>query len=458
MMLNKKRCSEIFRLCTILSICGVLIACQQRGGARASAVFYDSPIGDTLTKRRKTLAPGKLFSNLGEFRGASGDGPTWFNHGATDFVAPRNTNVFSPDKGEVKFFGGGATNSGTPPVKIGRFAFLHFHNVTRLPMDPKTLGDRTLRTFIVDPGDPIWVVRGGRPRRTTLRRNKWVAGVKEEPPGSGNWSKVFWYNRRASIGQTTGPDLHMLYYADARANYNNRASIRNALHVLKYKNSDKPKFGKFRLFAQKARNTAGNKKFIADNDQNRRGDMSIPDDKGVDVVIRVSSFGQSANNRAGIYKLSYTIYKILQPNDPFPGTVITGAGGRRLGEVRAEEVMYTYNSLLPPANDKQLVAYPPARVPPGGPASLFGNANPGQNKHSSYVVSNTDGDDTKHWELENTTTYPDGEYVVRIKAWNIKKSRGVGNALELNEAVLDVIVSIETDLGRQIRMLWVRNP
>ncbi len=457
-MSSSKTFSVIFYLLAIVALFGVIASCRQAGNTRATATFYDSPIGSTLSKRRNTLKPRKLLSNLGEFRGASGDGPTWFNHGATDFVAPRNTNVYSPDKGEVKFFGGGATNSGTPPVKIGHFAFLHFHNATRLPMDPNTLGDRSVRTFIVDPDDPIWVLVQGRPRQTTLRGNASVEGVKEEPPGSGNWKKVFWYNRRSAIGQTTGPDLHMIYYSDPAVDYNNRGSIRNALSVMRYENSVKAKFGKFRLFAEKAQNSAGNKKFIADNDQNRRGDMSIPDDAGVDIVIGASSFGQSKNNRAGIYKLSYSIYRILQPGDPFVGTIITGAGGRRLGEVRADEVMHTYDSLLPTAKDQQLVAYPPTRVPPDGPASLFGNANPGQNKYTSYVVSNSNGNDSKHWELENIGIYPDGEYVVRIKAWNINRSGGIGNVPVLNDAILDVIVSIETDLGNQIRMLWVRNP
>ena len=100
----------------------------------------------------------------------------------------------------------------------------------------------------------------------------------------------------------------------------------------------------------------------------------------------------------------------------------------------------------------------PKHVPPDGPASLFGNANPGQPKHTSYVVTNIDGDDGRHWALEDTTTYPDGEYVVRIKAWNIAKSNGVGNAPNLNEVILDVIVSIETDDQRQVRLLTVRNP
>ena len=120
------------------------------GRAPKAGSFFDWP----LTLNGKTATPKVLFSVLGEYRSPA-DSPFWLNHGATDFVAPRGQKVFSPDTGRVRFGERSDKNSGKPPVKIGRFAFLHFANVEKLDVNPKELGDPKIWTWVVEPTDKM---------------------------------------------------------------------------------------------------------------------------------------------------------------------------------------------------------------------------------------------------------------------------------------------------------------
>jgi len=418
------------------------------GGGCAN--YYDWPV-------RAPHNPGGLYSNLGEKRSATGDGPTWLNHGATDFVAARNTPVFSPDTGRVEFYNvdpGSPTNAGIPPLKIGRFAMLHFHDATRLEVNPNLLGDPNAWTYVVNPGDPIWVVVNNRPEQRNMpRRQKVVPGVRQDT--AGQWGKVFWFNRNFSIGEADGPDLHTVYYTDADAPYNRVGAIGNMLTVIEYKNPNPPECVRFRLFA--AEPTGGaNKDFIADDDQSRQGGMQIARHRGVDVVATCSSFKRSNTNRAGIYKLAYGIHRILRPDEQAAGQVVPGPGGRRMVEVDPETVMWEYLRMPDRATDPNLVASPPTYVAPGGDTSLYGDVV--GDKYTAYTVSNTGGDDARKWALDDLNRYPDAEYVVTVRAWNIAKSNGIGTAPDLADSAFQRIVSIETDVPNQVRLLWIRNP
>ncbi len=423
-----------------------LSGCHHTHGTKKNQ-FYDAPLGDKLSDRRKKFGPKHIYSTLGEFRGITGDAPRWFSHGAVDFAVSDGVNVYSPDVGEVKFYGDGSTNTGKPPVKIGHFAMHHFINTGRLEVDPKTLGDRTAHTIVVEPNDDIWVMRNGKRVKTTLRKHKFVAGVQEHPPNSGNWRKVFWFNRRFPIGQTSGPDLHTIYYNDPDASYHNRESIRNALRVFKYENSSKPVFGPIRLFAQKAPATTSghNKRFIADTENQKSGMINIDTDKGVDVAVVVSSFAKAnLTKRPGIYRVAYSIYRFLKQGEQVEQEVVKGPGNKRMVLARAEEVMFTYNGLRPASADKQLIAYSPFRVGHQNQhASYYQNVT--EQKYTSFVVSNINGDDDKYWELDDKDTYPDGNYLLRIKAWNIKKAKGIGNEPDLSHKTKDTTLNILTD-------------
>ncbi len=346
-----------------------------------------------------------------------------------------------------------------PPIKIGHFGLHHFNNSASLPIDPRTLGDPKAKTFIVDPGDPITVIKGGVPIQATLKKKKkFIKGVWQNPTDN-KWYPAFYYNRRFPIGNATGPDLHVTYYDSVTAGFRSRTNLRNALSVFRYKNSKPPAISHFRLFAQEGSTqvtTKGNKKFIADNIKNNQGTMDIPKDKGVDIVITTASFGQNSNSASGIHKLSYTVYKILIAGDTPSGPVIN-IGGKRAGEYKAQSIMHTYDSLLSINRDKQLIAHRPYYVPPtNGPASLYTDVN--KNKHTSFVVSNLSGDDTNHWELEDTGAFPDGEYIVRVRAWNIAKSNGEGNVPDLNEKIMDTKVLIETNVPKKLRYITIQKP
>ncbi len=423
------------------------------GAARGGAQFFDWPI--PVGGRND---PRSLYSNLGEFRSPA-DSPFWLNHGATDFVAPRGTQVYSPDVGQVRFGEQSNRNAGQPPVKIGRFAMLHFRDVNNLAVNPVVLnGGRPTNawTWVVNAGDPIWVRDAqGRPKQTALRRRqKSLPGIRQN--AAGQWEDVFWYNRAFSIGEAGDePDLHVIHYDTPDSVYGDRDKIRNMLRVIKYANRNPPEIQVVRFYSQKVV-TGQAKERLLDSDAVAAGVMNIQRHGGVDIVVTCSSFKQSATSRAGIYKLAYAIHRFVGENEDPPPDAEQGPGRRMMIPVVAQTVMWTYDTLPTIAKDGNLVATNPV-YPLPGPADIsrFNLNASTQDKHTAYVATNTDGDDAAHWALEDTTRFPDGDYLVTITAWNIAASAGVGNAPRLGDRQVRLGVRVQTDgagANRELRL------
>lgn len=413
------------------------------GGAAPPGPFYDWPI--PVTDAAKT--PRSLYSNLGEFRGA-GDSPFWYSHGATDFVAPRGTPVYAPDKGQVRFGEQSDRNAGQPPVKIGRFAFLHFADVNHLAVNPAVLGDPTLWTWVVDPTDPIFVVRGGQPVQTTLQAEgkKSLRGVRQNAAGA--WEEVFWFSRAEPIGLAgSEPDLHVIYYDDPAVAYSSRSSIRNALAVLSYRNSTAPNIQAVRFYSQNPVAGQGRERILDSDNMGVAGTMDTAQHGGLDIVVTTSSFQRNADTRAGIYKLAYAIHRFLTPQERLerPPEAIKGPGGKLMLPIVPETVMWTYVRLPAPDKDRNLLAERTVFPLPGAAViSSFNLTGANQVKYSAYVVTNTAGDDALHWELEDLTKYPDGDYLVTISAWNIAQSQGIGLEPQLGRRDFQIGVRVST--------------
>lgn len=431
------------RLLHIALIAGIssLAGCNG-GGAAPPGPFYDWPIPVDAAK-----TPSKLYSNLGEFRGA-GDSPFWYSHGATDFVAPRGTRVFSPDKGQVRFGEQSASNAGQPPVKIGRFSFLHFTDINNLAVNPAVLGDPTLWTWVVDPTDPIFIARAGQPVQTTLQAEgkKSLRGVRRNTAGT--WEDVFWFSRTEPIGLAgSEPDLHVIYYDDPAAAYSSRGSIRNVLAVIAYRNTALPNIQVVRFYSQKPVAGQGRERILDSENMQAVGVMDTARHGGLDIVVTCSSFNRDDDTRAGIYKLAYAIHRFLTPQERLerPPEAINGPGGKPMLPIVPETVMWTYDRLPEPSKDRNLLAERAVFPLPGANAiSSFNLTGENQTKHSAYVVTNTAGDDALHWELENIARYPDGDYLVTISAWNIARSQGIGLEPQLNRRDLQLGVRVNT--------------
>ena len=436
-----------------LIACSLLLSCRGGGGPAPPGPFFDWPI----PVRDSGKTPSNLYSNLGEFRGA-GDSPFWYSHGATDFVAPQG-GVFSPDKGQVRFGEQSDRNAGQPPVKIGRFAFLHFADVNNLPVNPAVLGDPTISTWVVDPADPIFIRRAGQPVQTSLQAEgkKSLRGVRQTAAGA--WEDVFWFSREEPIGFAgSEPDLHVIYYENESAVYASRDLIRNALSVISYRNPDPPNIQVVRFYAQKTIAGQGRAR-ILDTDAIQAGVMDIDRHGGLDIVVTCSSFNRGANTRAGIYKLAYAIHRFLTPQEQLeqPPEAINGPGGKPMVPIVPETVMWTYDRLLEPDKDRKLLAERTTFPLPGTDVISSFNLNASnQTKYSAYVVTNTAGDDALHWELEDQTKYPDGDYLVTIVAWNIAQSQGVGHEPQLGRRDLQIGIRVNTNGTR--RRVQLRRP
>lgn len=450
------------RILTVLA--AALLAGADDCGDGAEYFDWPTPVRD------RDKNPRALYSNLGEYRSPA-DGPAWLNHGATDFVAPEGTDVYSPDTGQVRFGEQSDQKSGLPPVKIGRFAFLHFADADSLNVNPLVLGDETIWTWVVNPADPILVRDGGGTKETTLEdlQRSVVRGVRRD--GAGGLEDVFWFSRANPIGKAgPEPDLHVLYYETAEAPYSDRRSIRNALTVLEYSNPNPPAIQLIRLYSQLAPN-GRTKEFLASNERaSSTGVMDIDRHGGVDVVVTCASFARNSAVRAGIYRLAYRIHRFLtdeELQEGRPEEAVRGPGRRFMIPVGDQETMWEYDDLPARGTDGNLVARnpqdtiltpPPLAYPLPGTdlVSRFNLTQQNQNKYSAYVVSNTGGDDAKHWELEDVTTFPDGEYLLTVTAWNIGQSNGIGRAPTLRDREAQVVVEVTTQNRR--RTLRIKRP
>ena len=189
------------------------------------------------------------------------------------------------------------------------------------------------------------------------------------------------------------------------------------------------------------------------------GRMDVARHRGVDIVVLASSFHRNnKNTRSGIYELAYSIHRLLGEEEAPPpgGEAIPVPGHPRRGMVVAvpETVMWNYNRLPMPDQDRNLVAKDEVYPLPGtARISLFNLNRSNEDKHTSYVATNVDGDDGGHWALEDTDTFPDGDYLLTVKARNIGHSNGIGNDPDLNEAVYYIGVRVETAAGARFRTL-----
>jgi hypothetical protein len=425
------------QLTIIIGLAPLLLA----GIGKAAPQYFDWPT------HVKQDGPVNLWSNLGEKRGDLGDGPNWLNHGATDFKPTSDNLVYSPDVGKVRFGESSDKKSGMPPVKIGHFSLLHFQDVNHLYVNPADLGDANRWTVIVRPDDPIQQTSTG--PVTSLRKLK-----KAKAPGvlknGANWEDVFFYSITEPIGLSNGPDLHVIYYETDSSAYSDVGDIRNMLSVIDYQNANKPEIQVVRFFGQKATTGLARAYILEAPGQ---GVMSIPNDGGIDIVVTTSSFA-TGNARAGIYELSWALHRMLAEGEQVGGA-IPGPNKKQMISVVPETIMYTYDQMPDKIKDANLVARPPWFVlPGGGDISLFSAVD--REKYTAYVVTNTNGDDTKHWELEDTTKFPDATYLLTIIARNIKKSNGVGVKPTLGERVIQYFVDVVTSKSKQERNITVR--
>jgi hypothetical protein len=428
--------------------------CQQGGGGLGQATFFHSPL-ERPRGNPQILAPAALYSNLGEKRAT--DGPAWTNHGATDFkTGGRRLNVYSPDTGKVRFYGAQvqghlARNAGLPPVKIGHFAMLHFGNVAQLFVDPRQLRRQlnlpqradTWWVHVVGRNDPITLGPGG--QTTTLGRRRARAGTKRN--AQGQWTNVIYYNQEFPIARTHGPDLHVLYYDTKASDYGDRADIRNALSVFNYRNPNPPVIHGLWLFSQNPRQGQSKRLIAGDAPAQARGTLDMALDGGVDVVVSASSFAMNNNNRAGIYRLAYRVDRFLgerELEDP-PEGAVTGPGQRQMVPVIPETVMYTYAQVPAPAEDDNLVAATPKFTVPGAAGAQLSQFQAVDGiKRTAYAVTNTNGNDAGKWGLDQIAAFPDGDYLLTVKAWNIGQANGIGNAPTLRDSQLQKIVNVRT--------------
>ena len=129
------------------------------------------------------------------------------------------------------------------------------------------------------------------------------------------------------------------------------------------------------------------------------GRMDVARHRGVDIVVLASSFHRNnKNTRSGIYELAYSIHRLLGEEEAPPpgGEAIPVPGHPRRGMVVAvpETVMWNYNRLPMPDQDRNLVAKDEVYPLPGtARISLFNLNRSNEDKHTSYVATNVDGDD-----------------------------------------------------------------
>lgn len=430
---------------------------------QAAAQFFQSPLEKPRGAPR-VLDPGKLYSNLGERR--PGDGPAWLNHGATDFrTNNRKKKIYSPDTGRVRFYGAQvqghtARDAGLPPIKIGRFAMLHFGNAARINVDPRQLvrrrgipaAARNWPVYVVEPTDPIFLAAGAQP--TTLNRKTAKAGVKRN--AQGQWEPVIYFNRTKPIAKTHGPDFHVLYYETKASDYGDRADIRNALSVFKYENANPPIIHGLWLFSQNLRQGQSKKLIAGSAPAPAPGVLDMTLDGGIDIVASASSFRMNNNNRAGIYQIAYQVDRFLGEEEP-PKETIPGPGGRQMTPVIPETIMFTYSRMPTQGQDANLVATTPTYTIPGVVGNQLSQFQSVTGiKRTAYAVTNTNGNDGAHWALHNPQTFPDGDYLLTVKAWNIGQANGIGAAPTLRDVQVQVVVGVLTN--GNLRRLSLSNP
>ncbi len=421
---------------------GVVVICFgcRQGGAPPK--YFDWPTKNVAHD------PRNVWSNLGEVRGAAGDGPNWLNHGATDFKTVAGLLVYSPNVGRVRFGEDSDKKSGQPPVKIGHFAMLHFKDVNNLFVDPKVLGDATIWTVVVRPEDNIQLTPTGAATTLKKQHKKVVRGVMKIGAA---WEEVFYYSITEPIGEAEGADLHTIYYETEDSGYKDVSDIRNMLSVIEFKNPKLPEIQMVRFFSQKVVIGLARALIL---EAPGTGVMSIVDHGGIDIVVTTSDFA-TGDARAGIYELSWKVDRFLGANEEVPPTAVTGPGNKKMVPVVSETIMFTYDHMPERAKDENLVARLPRFVLPGGAnISLFNSVD--TEKYTAYVVTNTQGDNDKHWELEDTSKFPDGQYLLTITARNIAKSNGIGVKPTLGEFALKYSVDLSTIHAGKDRQITVR--
>lgn len=382
-------------------------------------MFYTWPL-----KKLKTTHP--RLGTLGEFRGlGTGDGVTVLHSGTDLAEFGGNLPVYSPDTGLVRRLTrgiGGNPSAGTGPIRVGHFAFNHINNINAKPHS-EYIG-RNNNRIQIHKDLPIYVVEPGKnlftPKRGVANPQKdadfKARKVKKNPVsllggsyariGADNYRNATVWPRTVPIGRGVGPtDLHCIYYESADGSYLDLDNIANCLEVWEnYKNEKKPRAMNLRLHAQ-----VGDA-FILDFDSTGNKPPIPPGG----ATLKVKAFS-NFNSLCGIYQLEYRI----SGEPPFD----TG----RLN-------MWRFHK--PPPDAKAFVLVD----------DQLSKFNTVTNKFTYYAFTksrNENIDDSHHWEVENTTAWPDGHYFISVWLKNIKKSQGVG----VDPAVHEREYRAELDLG-----------
>lgn len=394
------------------------------GGGGAAGQFYDWPT-------QPTGGPHRILSTFGEFRGAGGDGMT-FLHGAVDIPETGNAvKVFSPDVGVLRRSGASTNPSaGGGNVRIGHFGFVHINTLYARPgATYARVGlpqDFPIR--VAEPGtayfgapvnaSPLTLPLNAPLPQRTLGRNAPAIGYRR---GAAQYEGEVYWPRTLAIGEDPHPtDLHFIYYESSDGAYDDPAALSDPLEVVRYVNSDDPVARDLRLY------THAGDALAFDFDTVGSGAVLSPAAGG--AKLKVAACSRFAGT-CGVYELELAI------------------AGEAPGGGWARSRVWRFHKLPSDADSRILV---------DTTLSEFTNVN---NKITWYVLTSSRNGSIaadNHWELEDTTRWPDGEYEIRVWVKNIRESRGVGQAPDLNEVAYTARCSIQTDNARNRRVRVTR--
>ncbi len=376
--------------------------------------FYDWPT-------EKVDRPHAILSTFGEYRGSAPDINTEL-HSGTD-IPEVNVEVFSPDVGRVRRYGPAANHNlsaGSGPIRVGHFGFNHIATIHAMPgqaMSGVAL-PADLEIEVVEAGANVYVAGKANPDPTKDADFKTIAIPRTKPvvgytKNGARYEPLTWWPRTLAIGNGVGPtDLHAIYYDTATGPYDEGVATANALEVLRnYSNAVKPVSRGLRLFTH-----AGNQERLV-LDGNGTTTL-IPTDTG--AKLKVFAGSPFATNFSGIYELELEI--------------TCADAGPSAGHMKQK--VWTFHKLPSNARSFDLV---------DRPLSAWVNVN--NPKETDYVLTagrNGTIDPAFHWELEDTTKWPDCRYTINVWVRNIKQSKGEGETPDLNEVKYTAAVDVVT--------------
>jgi hypothetical protein len=399
-------------------------------------MFYQWPVAPINGPRQP------VFGTLGEFRNRAGDGLTRL-HGAADIGLGRQMqlDVYSPDTGLVVRETPSVSanpSAGGGGVRVGRFGLKH---VLTVLADP---GNTPEPIYVIDDITVFYLPAGGAANPSADADFKagtlgdLPAGQARRPfigfrrKGANDYERVRFWPRSVPIGRGVDPtDLHFIRYASASGPYN-ESDLRNPLEVVQYANDAKPvardllmtthtNEGETRLSFTKAGRSA----------------VFNRDEGGAHFKVHAFS---PLQKWCGIYRLDYRIAAMAPAGENEAEVNPAGAAANDTGRLT------TWHFTRLPSTNQSFLIVDADRSTFTRPVRIANY--PNDAKITFYTLTHSKGVDNvtadNHFELEDPSKWPDGDYTITVWAQNIEESKGVDVAPDVNEVTYSADFRVET--------------